>query len=124
MGDRIKELREEKGWKQEKLASESGTSKSYISLLEANQRYKDTSVYKLKSVADALGTSVDYLISGRSPFVDINEIDPELKEIYMELLNQNNLPFYRKSGALDREGLKSILEFIRFIKQKAKDKSE
>ncbi|MEG6617468.1 helix-turn-helix transcriptional regulator [Peptococcaceae bacterium 1198_IL3148] len=121
MGDRIKQLRESKKWSQEKLAAESGTSKTYIYLLETNQRQKDTSATKLNAIADALNTTVDYLLTGKE-LLDITKIDPELQNIYIELLESGELPYYRKSKDIDEEGLKSILEFIRFIKLRTHQK--
>lgn len=122
MGERIKKLRELKDWSQEKLAAESGTSKTYIYLLESNKRTKANDVHKLKDVADALGTSLDYIVSGKPNLIDTEFMDEELKEIYMELVDLGTLPLYRASGQFDKEGLKSILKFIKFIKQKSEEK--
>lgn len=124
LGDRVKALRKAKGWKVEKLAVESDTSKSYISLLETNQRSKEPSAYKLQAVADALGTTLDYLVTGTQFF---DKLDQDLKEIFIELLdqgNQGNIPFFRKSGQFDEEGLKAILGFIKFTKQESAKKTK
>lgn len=117
MGSRIKELRDSLGWSQEKLAAETGTSKSYISYVEKNQR--EPGAENLKKIATVLGTTMDYLATGKNTLVDLEDLEPELKEIYEELSLQGNLPIYRRSGQFDREGLKSILQFIRYIKQES-----
>ncbi len=62
VGERIKEVREAKGWTQERLASEAEISKSFLS--EVEKHGKNISLDLLLKVATALGASVGYLASG------------------------------------------------------------
>lgn len=62
VGERIKEVRESKGWTQEKLADESGISKSFLS--EVENKGKNIGLELLLDVAHALGASVQYLATG------------------------------------------------------------
>lgn len=60
-GDRIRQLRKEKGWTQEELARRCGYSgKSVISKAEASRGFIKTE--KVKKIADALGVSPSSLI--------------------------------------------------------------
>lgn len=62
VGERIKEVREVKGWTQEKLAAEADISRSFLS--EVEKHGKNISLDLLLKVATALGASVGYLASG------------------------------------------------------------
>lgn len=61
-GDRIKEIRDKRGWTLDKLAEESQISKGFLSDVENNKR--DISSQNLLRIANALGASVDYLLKG------------------------------------------------------------
>ena len=62
VGDRIKKVREAKGWTQEKLADESKVSRGFLS--EVENRGKNISLDLLLRIANALGASVGYLATG------------------------------------------------------------
>ncbi|MCA1617790.1 MAG: helix-turn-helix domain-containing protein [Acidobacteria bacterium] len=62
IGDRIKEIREDFGWTQEKLAEEAGLSKGFLSDVENNKR--DISSTNVLKIANALGASLEYLMRG------------------------------------------------------------
>ena len=62
VGDRIKKVREAKGWTQEKLADESKVSRGFLS--EVEKRGKNISLDLLLRIANALGASVGYLATG------------------------------------------------------------
>src|SRR2546423_1134076 len=62
IGDRIKEIREELGWTQEKLADESKISKGFLSDVENNKR--DISATNVLKIANAMGASLEYLLRG------------------------------------------------------------
>jgi transcriptional regulator with XRE-family HTH domain len=61
LGDRIRELRKEKGYTLEKLAELSDSSKSYIWELE-NKNPPRPSADKVAKIAAVLGVTADYLI--------------------------------------------------------------
>lgn len=62
VGERIKEVREARGWTQDRLATESDTSKSFLS--EVEKHNKNISLDVLLRVATALCASVGYLATG------------------------------------------------------------
>tara|TARA_X000001388_G_C2213457_1_gene116109 strand:+ start:722 stop:1084 length:363 start_codon:yes stop_codon:yes gene_type:complete len=62
LGNKIKQLRQEKGYTLDKLAELSGSSKSYIWELE-NKTPPRPSAEKLSKIASQLGVTLEYLIS-------------------------------------------------------------
>jgi len=62
VGERIRQIRMNMGWTQERLAREAGLSKSFMSDLENNK----TTVFgnNLLKIAQVLGASLDYLMKG------------------------------------------------------------
>lgn len=64
LASRIKSLRENKGWTQTDLENASGVAQAHISRLETSKT-PSVSVAVLSQIADALGTSLDYL-TGRT----------------------------------------------------------
>jgi transcriptional regulator with XRE-family HTH domain len=63
VGERIREVREARGWTQEKLAEAAKISKSFLS--EVETKGKNISLELLLRVATALDASVEYLATGR-----------------------------------------------------------
>ena len=61
LGKRIRELREERGWTQEKLAETAGGPRPVVGYLERAER--DFGVSHLWDVAEALGVPVAHLFS-------------------------------------------------------------
>jgi len=62
LGRRLRELRVAKGIRQEALARSAGVSASYLSRIESGQR--EPSPPLLTALAEAVGTTVDYLVTG------------------------------------------------------------
>lgn len=62
MGNRLKEIREEKRMTQEELSARSGVSRQTIISLETNQNYNVT-IGTLTKLADALEVTVDQFFS-------------------------------------------------------------
>jgi transcriptional regulator with XRE-family HTH domain len=62
VGERIKQVREAKGWTQDKLADEAKISRGFLS--EVEKHGKNISLDLLLRVANALGASVAYLAAG------------------------------------------------------------
>lgn len=58
-GNRIKHLREQKGWSQETLAQESGLHRTYIGGIERGER--NVSLINIKRLAEALQTEMSEL---------------------------------------------------------------
>lgn len=62
LGERVKKIREKKGWTQEYLAEKAEISKSYLSEVENNKTSPGSNT--LLQIANALGATVDYLLQG------------------------------------------------------------
>ena len=65
MGERIAQLRRRQGLSQAKLACALGLSTSTIAMYEQGRREPSVSV--LIALADALGVTIDYLLTGHPP---------------------------------------------------------
>lgn len=59
-GQKVKKLREGKGWTQEELAKKSGLHRTYIGSIERSER--NVSLVNIGKIAKALGLSVDKLV--------------------------------------------------------------
>ena len=97
LGDKIKELRKEKGLTLDKLAKEAKLSKSYLWELE-NRESQSPSAEKLSAIADALGVTADY-------FLDNDAREPEEKH-----LDEAFFRGYKNLEASDKEQLRKILD--------------
>lgn len=65
MGERIAMLRRRRGLSQAKLANALGISTSTISMYEQGRREPSVSI--LIALADALGVTIDYFLTGHPP---------------------------------------------------------
>jgi transcriptional regulator with XRE-family HTH domain len=63
LADRIRELRDAKGWTQEQLADRAAMQRSYLGDLELGRR--NPSVRTLVKLANALGIAVSELLDGK-----------------------------------------------------------
>ena len=130
LGQRVKRIRENNGMTIDDLSVLADVSKQYISNIENDLRTKNPSVYRIHDIAKALNVTVEYLVTGEEVSVTIKDdplayLTPELREIYLELLDNKGgtYTYFRKQAKeLDREGLTSILEFIKFCKQRSREK--
>lgn len=61
VGLRIRSLREERGWSQERLAGDAGVHRTYMGDVERGER--NPSLFSLLKIADALGIHVSDLFS-------------------------------------------------------------
>lgn len=77
-GDRILELRKQKKYTREALAKICGISAKSIQNYENNDRVPI--IENLKKIADALGTSVDYLVKGYEADLSTEELTKEEME--------------------------------------------
>jgi transcriptional regulator with XRE-family HTH domain len=109
VGERIKKVREARGWTQEKLADESKVSRGFLS--EVEKHGKNISLDLLLRIANALGASVGYLATGegeqlgeRKPVViplELSQAAEELRLSYpetLELLDAYNSVVARRSN--------------------------
>lgn len=81
LGRRVADCRERLGWKQKTLAEKAGLSVTFVSEVENDRRVPGTEA--LLSLANALGSSLDYLVKGAAdapPPKRSLVIPPELSE--------------------------------------------
>lgn len=64
LGTRIAQMRDERGWYQKKLAERAGLSAAFLSEIENDKRNPSTDV--LLRISEALGASLDYLVTGQT----------------------------------------------------------
>jgi transcriptional regulator with XRE-family HTH domain len=116
LGDRVRRLRQEKGWTTRMLAKEAGVSDSYVSRLEtgatAKPRQED-----LQQVAEALGTTVFFLVEGYAP-IDVggsdrfDKLDPDLKNAAFKLVD------FMEENPADKEYIIAHLELLQMLKRR------
>jgi transcriptional regulator with XRE-family HTH domain len=85
-GERIREVREKRSMTQDQVASQAKISKSFLSEIENNKR--NVSSQALLRIANILGASVDYLLTGESKESALKGptvIPPELSRAAEEL---------------------------------------
>lgn len=85
-GDRIAELREQRGWTQEYLAASLKITRAALSHYEKNRRKPDFET--LTQLADLFQVSVDYLI-GRTQ-IPTNSLDNEVQQFVDDLELSDN----------------------------------
>jgi len=59
-GQKVKKLREEKGWTQEELAKKCGLHRTYIGSIERSER--NVSLINIEKIAKALGVNTKQLL--------------------------------------------------------------
>jgi len=90
LGDRVADLRKEEGLTQKELAERADISTPFVSDIENDKRNVSSSV--LYQVAEALGTSLDYLMTGE----ENRPVKPRSRKVPPELnvtAEENDWPF-------------------------------
>ncbi len=135
VGERIKKAREDLGWTQEKLATESKISKSFLSDVERGER--DISAGYLLKIANALGASLNYLLRGtvepmeRTEKIEIprelSEAAEQMNLSYSQTLTvlqaHNSIVARRSYKQVQRSSVQDWIELARAI-AKVYDKPE
>lgn len=85
-GDRIAQLRKQKGWSQTELAKQIGASREAIGKYERNEA--SPSVETAKKIANVFGVTLDYLVDGNAAPVFDQKTVSRLKDI--ELLTPDD----------------------------------
>lgn len=131
VGERIREVREARGWTQEKLSGAAKISKSFLS--EVENKGKNISLDLLLRVATALDASVEYLATGggnearaRRPIVIPAELSQAAEQLQLsfqqtiDLLEAYDSVVARRSNRLranpsveDWKGLHAALQDLR-----------
>lgn len=97
LGEKIRELRKQKGYTLEKLAELSDSSKSYIWEIE-NKNPSRPSADKIAKIAAVLGVTSDYL-------VDVDESTPN-----PDMIDQAFFRKYRKMDSNTKQRIRQIVE--------------
>jgi len=128
LGERIRFLRQGKGWSLSDLMEQSGVSKAYISDLENAVAGKPNIQY-VYSIASALGVTLDQLLQDAAPASRQRrrrneELPPGLAELQQQLnlsdhevetLAQIN---FRGNRPKDIEGWRFLLEALKMLGQR------
>ncbi len=105
IGDRVKELRKEKGISLTELADKAGVAKSYLSSLERNLQ-KNPSIQFLEKISNVLDVPAQTFLLDA---MDQKIVDPEWVNLAQEA---------KKSG-ISKDQFREFIEFNRWrIKQK------
>lgn len=103
IGQRIKKVREEKGYSISRLAKKAGISKSYLSYIERDMQ-KNPSLHLLKKIAAPLGLSVEQLLNDRQ---DEISWDDEWKNLFYKAV---------QAGMTKSD----FIEYVHFLRFKSK----
>lgn len=113
-GNRIAELREQRGWTQEELATSVGITRAALSHYEKNRRKPDFET--LTRLADRFDVSIDFLI-GRTKH-ERTTMDPDVREFVdgLELSDEDLLERFNLTvdgRKLTEEEAKRFIAFVR-----------
>lgn len=97
IGDRIKEKRKELNLTQVQLAEKLNVTDRAVSKWEQNDGNPDFSL--LSNLAEVLGVSLDYLISGKEVAVNLDDMDEEKRMEY--LIKKDDVQNYKKYCEVD-----------------------
>jgi XRE family transcriptional regulator, master regulator for biofilm formation len=110
IGERIKKLREKKGYSITELAEYANVSKSYLSYIERNLQ-NNPSLQFLSKIATPLGTTIEYLLGD-------DKLDKRLDEEWKALI-QNGI-----DEGMSKEDFRNFREFVRFKKWQEKNRND
>jgi transcriptional regulator with XRE-family HTH domain len=130
LGERVRFLRQGKGWSQGELAKESGVPKAYISDLENGESGKPNIQYAY-SVAVALDVTLDELLDDTAPKQQKarlrkrdEELPPGLAELQTDLnLSDGDVEMlshlnFRGHRPKDKEGWRFLWDAIKVVSQR------
>jgi HTH-type transcriptional regulator, competence development regulator len=129
VGDRIRELREERDWSQREFAKRVGINYSVINRIELGKRNVED--HELAKIADVFGVTTDYLL-GRTdnpnpPEDDDKElgtlakINQLIKEYGIEQMGFFDI---EKWKSLSEEEIEEIIKHFEWVVHKAKEKNK
>lgn len=95
VGTRIRKIRQVTGYSQVQMADKVHVSESYITLIELGKR--NASLEVLVSIAEVLGTTLDYLVFGK------REVQQELYRDWAHLMEQRTPQEIQSAHTLVRE---------------------
>lgn len=110
-GDRLKNLRENKGLKQKEVAEKIGIKNNTLSSYESSKRQPDFNT--LKELSKVYDTSIDYIITG-------NEHSKSSDEMWKEFLDPKTQIFFKDLQNAPEEKIDELIRFWEFIKERDK----
>ena len=121
IGDRIRDLRDRRGFKQQELAEKIGVSRQVLSNWERD--YTPVDADGIGILAKLLEVSTDYILYGKdeniSPAKQIAlalEDDEELQEFFTELSQREELKLlFNQVKPLKKETIKRIIRYIKIV---------
>jgi len=122
IGDRIRDLRDRRGFKQQELAEKIGASRQVLSNWERGYTLVDTD--GIARLAKILEVSTDYILYGKdvdsaSPIKQIAlalEGDDELLTFFNELIKREDLKLlFKQVRPLKKEAIKRIVRYIKIV---------
>jgi len=129
VGDRIRELREERDWSQREFAKRVGINYSVVNRIELGKRNVED--HELAKIADVFGVTTDYLL-GRTdnpnpPDDDDKELGTlaKISQFIKEYgIEQMGLFDIEKWKTLSEEEIKEIIKHFEWVVHKAKEKNK
>lgn len=109
IGERIKKLREQKGYSLSELAELAHVSKSYLSGMERDLN-KNPSIHFLLKVAKPLDVSIEFLLTGKNlegldlENGDTFKLDPEWKKMIEKAIEDG----------INKDDFKEYINYIKF----------
>jgi XRE family transcriptional regulator, master regulator for biofilm formation len=109
VGERLRELRQEKGYSISELAELAGVSKSYLSYIERDVQ-KNPSLQFLRKIASSLEIDVEGLLG--TPSSDVQSKDFVLDDEWSNLLNK------AIDEGMSKSDFKEFRDYLKFKKWK------
>jgi len=120
IGDRIRDLRDRRGFKQQELAEKIGTSRQVLSNWERSYTPVDTE--GVAKLAKVLEVSADYILYGREGGSTIKQIalalegDDELLAFFDDLSKREDLRLlFKQVKPLKPDVIKRIIKYIKLV---------
>jgi len=120
IGDRIRDLRDRRGFKQQELADKIGTSRQVLSNWERSYTPVDTD--GVAKLAKILEVSADYILYGREGGSPIKQIalalegDDELLTFFEDLSKREDLRLlFKQVKPLKPDVIKRIIKYIKLV---------
>jgi transcriptional regulator with XRE-family HTH domain len=107
VGNRIRQIRGDRGWTQDQLATEVGVSRSAVAQWETDRAGQVRG--NLSRIADALGVSVEFLLHGaatRAPLGADTGDELALLRLYRECDSEDRAFLLRTARKLSRAALR------------------
>jgi len=126
---RFKQLRLDKGWTQDDIATKLNSSRSTIAGYESPSKYRIPDTDKLVEIAELFNVSIDYLL-GRTNIreapekiiADALQDDPELLEFWSEMKKREDLQLlFKQVKPMTPEGVKKVIRVIKAMEEETQE---